>query len=174
MAASATSRSDYTVGARMGRGLPEEVTVSDIVRGRWEPEEVLNQIVATAVSDGPSVDVILEEEKGSSGRLLAEAVRRRLENAGAGMVHSAKISGDKVTRAYGLAGAVNAGNLILVDGSWVDDVEREMNAFPGPEHDDVIDALSLGYNWLDQNPQVLGSAFYPGQDGPGLGDRYRW
>jgi predicted phage terminase large subunit-like protein len=174
MAASATSRSDYTVGSLMGRGLSEEVTVSDIVRGRWEPEEVLNQIVATAISDGPSVDVILEEEKGSSGRLLAEAVRRRLENAGAGMVHSAKISGDKVTRAYGLAGCVNAGNLTLLEAGWNADAEREMDAFPGPEHDDIIDSLSLGYNWLDQNPQVLGSFYVPGQDGAQLGGRYRW
>jgi hypothetical protein len=47
MAASATARSDYTVGALMTRGLGEEVTVPDIVRGRWEPEEVLNRIVAS-------------------------------------------------------------------------------------------------------------------------------
>jgi phage terminase large subunit-like protein len=67
MAASATARSDYTVGALMTRGLGEEVTVPDIVRGRWEPEEVLNRIVATATADGPTVDVVLEEEKGSSG-----------------------------------------------------------------------------------------------------------
>jgi hypothetical protein len=37
-----------------------------------------------------------------------------------------------------------------------------MNAFPGPEHDDIIDVLSLGYNWLDENPQVLGSSWVPG------------
>jgi predicted phage terminase large subunit-like protein len=165
MAASATSRSDYTVGALMARGLGEEVTVLDLVRGRWEPEEVLNQIVATAIADGPTVDIILEEEKGSSGRLLAEAVRRRLENAGAGMVHCAKISGDKTTRAYGLAGCIGAGNLILARAPWNDDVEREMLAFPGPEHDDIIDSLSLGFNWLDENPQVLGSGWVPGQDG---------
>jgi len=157
MAASATSRSDYTVGSLMARGLGDEVTVTDIVRGRWEPEEVLNQIVATAVKDGPGVDVVLEEEKGSSGKLLAEAVRRRIEEAGAGMVHSKSISGDKTTRAYGLAGCVGAGNLILLEAGWNDDVVREMNAFPGPEHDDIIDSLSTGYNWLDENPQVLGS-----------------
>lgn len=161
MAASATTRSDYTVGALMRRGLDDEVIVADVVRGRWEPDEVLDVIVQTAIADGPTTEVILEEEKGSSGRLLAEAVRRRLEGAGAGMVHSAKISGDKTTRAYGLAGCVGAGNLVMVEASWNDDVIREMDAFPGPEHDDIIDALSLGYNWLDENRQVVGGAYYP-------------
>lgn len=161
MAASATTRSDYTVGALMRRGLDDEITVADVVRGRWEPDEVLDVIVQTAVKDGPTTEIILEEEKGSSGKLLAEAVRRRLEGAGAGMVHSAKISGDKTTRAYGLAGCVGAGDLVMVRASWNDDVVREMHAFPGPEHDDIIDALSLGYNWLDENRQVVGGAYYP-------------
>ena len=72
----------------------------DLVRGRWEPEEVLNQIVRTAIADGPSVDVILEEEKGSSGKLLAEKLLDgRLENVGEGMVHSRSISGDKTKSA---------------------------------------------------------------------------
>ncbi len=145
----------------MARGLGEEVSVLDLVRGRWEPEEVLNQIVRTAIVDGPAVDVILEEEKGSSGKLLMEAVRRRLENAGVGMVHSRSISGDKTTKGIRARRLCRRRESDPGFGAWNDDVEREMNAFPGPEHDDIIDALSLGYNWLDENPQVLGSGWVP-------------
>jgi len=76
------------------------------------------------------------------------------------MVHSKSISGDKTTRAYGLAGCVGAENLALVKAAWNDDVEREVNAFPGPEHDDIIDSLSHGFNWLDENRQVLGGAYF--------------
>lgn len=97
---------------------------------------------------------------------MNESIRRRLEDAGVGgMVHSRAISGSKETRAFGLAGAVGAGNLVLAQADWVDDVRREMDAFPGGgEHDDIIDSLSLGFAFLDENRQALGSVWVPGTE----------
>jgi predicted phage terminase large subunit-like protein len=160
----------------MAKGLDETVFILDLIRGRWQPEETLDIIAATAADDGYAVDVVLEEERGSSGRLLNQSIRHRLETAGiGGQVHSERITGSKEARAYGLAGAVGAGNVVMVEADWNDDLRRELDVFPlSGEHDDIVDALSLAFGWHGENPQVLGSAYFPGQDGPQLGGQSRW
>lgn len=128
----------------------ETVTVLDMVRGKWPAEIVFDRIVATAHADGPRVEVVLEHEKGSSGKPLNESIRRRLAGAGwKGKLHSTAITGSKDVRAFGLAGCIRAGNLWLVEGSWNAQVFIQLDSFPSEEHDDVVDSLSLGFGHLD-------------------------
>lgn len=155
-----TARGDFTVGAKLHRD-GDRVTVLDLVRGKWPPEVVLDRIAATAHADGPGVDVVLEQEKGSAGKLLNESIRRRLAEAGwKGKLHSNPITGDKMTRAFGLAGCIGAGNFQLLEAAWDDQVYVELDSFPSEEHDDIVDALSLGFNHLDANPRKRLTATY--------------
>ena len=66
---------DWTVGTLMGYDLTEEVNtrkvyIANVVRGQWSPETVEEVLLKTAKQDGSHVEILLEQEPGSAGRLL--------------------------------------------------------------------------------------------------------
>lgn len=58
------------------------------------------------------------------------------------------------------AGCIGAGNFQLLEAAWDDQVYVELDSFPSEEHDDIVDALSLGFNHLDANkPRKLKASY---------------
>ena len=52
---------------------------------------------------------------------------------------------DKITKALPLSARMEAGDVLFrADAPWVPDLERELLTFPLGAHDDMVDALSLG------------------------------
>jgi predicted phage terminase large subunit-like protein len=96
----------------------------------------------TAEEDGRAVDVAMEQEPGSAGKVVTDCYLRLL----AGWhFHAERSTGSKADRAQPLAAQAEGGNVKLVRGAWNKEFLDEVEAFPFGRHDDQVDAASLGF-----------------------------
>lgn len=138
---------DYTVGALLAWWPELRLTyIVDIARGQWAPSTVEAKVKACAESDGPDVDIGLEEEPGSAGKLLVDHYKRNVLPHR--RVHATKSTGPKTVRATPFLAAAEDTRIRMVPAAWNVTVKKEFRMFPNGEHDDVVDAISGGYNWL--------------------------
>lgn len=152
-AATQSSKADYTVGVKMGLHKDGSFWILDIVRGQWSTDEREEIILRTAHRDGRRVRIHIEQEPGSSGKDSAKATVRRL----AGFLVTAEPStGKKEIRADTFSVQVNAGNVKIVKGHYVDAYKTEMTFFPNGRNDDQIDASSLAFSALAMQKPKLG------------------
>lgn len=99
----------------------------------------------TAILDGPTCHIRIEQEPGSGGKESAEISVREL----AGFVVRVKPSTtDKVSRARPFAVQCEAGNVRLVRGAWNAKFLDELCVFPNGNQDDQVDAVSSAFNEL--------------------------
>lgn len=159
-----TGDPDYTVGAKLawdGR----QVYVIDVVRIRGEADRVEQLVRKTVKADGRTCDQVLEEERGSAGKMMIQLFRRVLkEVSGSGRVFSAPVSGDKEARAFMFASRVNQGDGRMVVGDWNETFLRELDEFPDGGHDDQVDAAAHAYNHLVPKTRKKGRSRVPGDD----------
>ncbi|NLH62454.1 MAG: phage terminase large subunit [Ignavibacteriales bacterium] len=146
LAATVSNSSDWTVGCLLGEkdGI---YYVLDIKRIKGTPLEVEKLIRQTAILDGTSVEIYMEQEPGSSGVNNIDHYQRQVLNGF--IFYPDKKSNSKELRARPVSSAAEAGNIKLVRGSWNDDFLDEIEAFPQGEHDDQIDALSGAFEKLN-------------------------
>jgi len=98
-----------------------------------------------------SVSTWTEQEPGSGGKESAESTVRNLAGY---VVHSERVTGDKVTRAGPLAAQVEAGNVYLVKADWNDAFLNEMHRFDGTHgFMDQVDAASGAFNKIVVPPK---------------------
>lgn len=138
---------DWTVGVLMAED-EGRYCVEDVVRLQGSPQEVQARVRATAEMDGWDVSVRMEQEPGSSGVDVIDLYARRILQGYD--FRAEKVTGDKATRANGLAAAMEAGNVDLVRASWNRDLVDEMCEFPLGEHDDQVDAMSGAFRELSR------------------------
>lgn len=148
---------DFTTGTKMGRkGLARQAFIFNIIRKQLSPLRVEELIRATAVSDGPSCVVLLEQEPGSQGSALVDHYRRNVlpEFKVVGVPAGNK---SKLLKAQPLIAAIQSGNVFMVDNtnteeepSWIGEFREEFDAFPPSQggHDDQVDTASMAYNHL--------------------------
>ena len=136
---------DYTVGAKLAEkgGV---CYVEDIRRIRASPADVEKLILQTAVLDGKTVDIYMEIEPGSAGISLVNHYARNILTGFT--FRGSKTTGSKEIRANPVSSAAEAGNLKLVNGTWINDFLDEAEAFPLAEHDDQVDAVSGAFEKL--------------------------
>lgn len=116
-------------------------------------EEIIRQ---TAISDGPSVAVWMEQEPGSGGLDSAEMTIGNL----AGFIVKAEIPrGDKVARADAFASQVDVFNVTLLAGAWTDDYKEELRLFPNGRLKDRVDASSGAFRKLNEANILVGVLF---------------
>lgn len=160
----ATTDGDWTVGLRLEKGPDGETYyVSDVVRGRWTPGEKDRVMEQTARADGQAVTVLLVEDPGQAGKDQAEKQRKRFADLGyrVVVVENREVKGDKAVRAQRASAASEARRVKLVAGPWVGAFLSEAEVFPNGKHDDQIDALSSGFNWLSERRFSAGGASTP-------------
>lgn len=141
---------DWTVGVLM-RYYPslDLFVIVDIVRGRWGPGDVDAIIRASAISDGPNVPYVMEQEGGSSGKRANHYVRSQL--SGIQQVIDVPSTKNKITRAMPFAKSAAAGRVAILRNFSVAEFLKEVVGFTGVEageQDDQVDAASLAHNWL--------------------------
>lgn len=144
---------DWTAGVLLAH--TDELTViCDVARARKAPDGTLLMLDQAARADGPNVAVVIEQERGASGKTMVASIRRHLRTLDGGRrVIDAPVSGDKATRAFPLAVRVNKGKVALLRGPWNDAFLAELDEFPGPDvHDDQVDAAAHAYNHLAGGP----------------------
>jgi predicted phage terminase large subunit-like protein len=139
---------DWTAGALLGQMPDGRYIVADMVRFRAGPEQVEATLRATAQRDTNRVPVAIPQDPGQAGKMQAKTFTRALAGFS---VSSKPVSGDKVTRARPLAAQVNVGNVVLLRGEWNAALIQEMRNFPNGLNDDQVDALSLAFDYFNDN-----------------------
>jgi predicted phage terminase large subunit-like protein len=143
---------DWTVGIKMCIDwerrenvdeLIPHIYISNVKRMREEAPTRNKIMIETAKGDGaiPLAIEVVAGYKDTATQMqdLFEGIRQ---------VTPITVSKDKLVRSAPLLPAFEAGNVSMVRGDWNQDFVSELNAFPSGKHDDQVDALSTGYEYL--------------------------
>lgn len=131
---------DYSVFQHWGYGDDGKIYLLDMIRGKWEAPQLLQQAKAFW-------DKCRNAESGTLRKLKIED-----KASGTGLIQQLKQSGvpvegiprnhDKVTRGYDAAPQVEAGNVLLPERhDCLSDLLHELALFPVAAYDDTIDPL---------------------------------
>jgi predicted phage terminase large subunit-like protein len=136
----------YTAGVRLALDMRTLIVyVEDVVRGQWSSHKRNKIIRQTAELDGHDTAVWIEQEPGSGGKESAEISVKQLIGYD---VHIERVTGDKVTRAKPFSDQAEAGNVMLVRGTWNTQWLDEICPFPNGAYKDQVDASSGAFNKL--------------------------
>jgi predicted phage terminase large subunit-like protein len=138
---------DWTRGVRMSRDAMGNIFVEHVESLRGRPAAVETAIKNTAQLDGRLVQVGIEQDPGSAGKMEADYYVRILAGWMVGVYAATK---DKVTRAKPFSSQAERGNVFIVKGAWNDEYLKELEEFPEGGHDDQVDASSGAFNALFQ------------------------
>ena len=139
---------DYCVGSLLMKGESGRIYVDNQVRFRADPDEVEENIINIANQDGFEAPIIMEQEGGSQAKTYMSYLQRKLQGH---IFHPLSSRKDKIERAKPMVSAIKFGNMKFRDGEeWIYDMINEMCSFPTVGiHDDIVDSLSLGFNYLN-------------------------
>lgn len=137
---------DYSVGVLGCRMEDKRTAIIDVERFRksvaqrdTRVEEVCRADIETYGTN--RVKWWIETEAGIQGEERTAALVRRIQACGM-TVRTEHPTGSKVDRAEPLAGAAEAGNVVLCPGDWRDAFRNEMADFPNGKHDDQSDGAA--------------------------------
>jgi predicted phage terminase large subunit-like protein len=156
IAGSTTKTSPYTASVK-ALLYNDVLYLGAVTRERKEIEEAEAHIIEVAKSDGPAVVQDLPQDPGSAGKSQKRHMAPRLAKAGVNEYYITTESGDKATRAIGVASLWNTGNVVLIGSPsdpWVDPFLAEVATFPRGEFKDQVDALSRAYARVLTQPNV--------------------
>lgn len=136
---------DWTIGALIAYA-QGQYWIVDVQRFRLSPKKVEDRIAQQAALDGTSVEILIEQEPGSSGKMVIEDFQRRVLTGYS--VRGIPSTGSKLDRAKPAASAAEAKNIVLVEGPWITPFLETLCLFPNGKHDDDVDVLSMGVNYL--------------------------
>jgi predicted phage terminase large subunit-like protein len=137
---------DYTVGAKI-RLYHNVYYIMDIRRDRLSPGKLEEYIQETAEFDGPDTIIYLEQEPGSSGKIMVDDYIRRVLSGYAAF--SDRPTGPKEARANVFSAALYNGMVRLVRAPWNKSFVTECCLFPTKGvHDDMVDSVSSGIGRL--------------------------
>ena len=130
---------DWTSGTLAGLK-DGQMYIFDIQHFRGSPKETEDRIRRTAQVDGSRVQVWMEEEGGSSGKIATDHYAREVLLGYS--YHAVRSTGDKATRAQPFSSLTERGNCFLVRGTYINAFLDEVETFPDGEHDDQVDSSS--------------------------------
>lgn len=128
--------------------------IVDVQRIRGRPYEVEALMRHTATADGHDVDIVIEQEPGSSGIIALDHYQRYVLQGYS--VVGRPATGAKVVRWKPLSSAVEAGNVCMVTGAWNTPFLTEAVLAPSGGHDDHIDSASGAFAELAQQGVARG------------------
>jgi predicted phage terminase large subunit-like protein len=148
LAATDSKRADYTAGVLLGKAADNSLCVLDVKQTRGTPHEIEGLIRKTAEEDGNSVAIWMEQEGGSSGKIVIDHYTRNVLQGFTFKGSPPKVS--KVERANPVASFAERCSIPLLKNYWNDAFINELLAFPNPNvHDDMVDALSGAFAALN-------------------------
>jgi predicted phage terminase large subunit-like protein len=130
----------YTVGCMMGMTNDGVFFIRSIIRDRMTPRHTEALIRQTADVDGRGVQIWMEQEPGSSGKMAIDYYRRKI-------IPGFEFRGDpvhltKTVRWGPLASQAEAGNVLLIKGFWNEAFLDEIDLAPDGAFVDQVDAAS--------------------------------
>lgn len=137
---------DFTVGTHCCYEKPtDRFFIPSVIRRQISPNQIETLVRQTAISDGFSCAIGIEQEPGASGIALCEHYERTvLPEFKVVRIPTVK---NKIARAQPFLAAAEASKVYLVTGSWNNEFVKEVDSFPG-EYDDQVDTASAGYTYL--------------------------
>jgi predicted phage terminase large subunit-like protein len=135
-------RGDYSVGVCGGWDAAGRFWLVDLLRGRWNASELVEQIITFAHKHRAQRFWI---EGGPIGRAVEPWLTRRMRESGRQFRFELVNPGtkDKVARTGPLVGIMANGSFYIPNGApWWPDLAGELASFPGGKHDDQVDALA--------------------------------
>ena len=140
-AISTAERSDYTVVATVAVNPQGDLLVVDIRRGRWDANEIINEMFSVHKRYHPELFVV---ESGAIQKAIGPFLQREMQQRGSYLnLHPVTPTKDKQSRARSLQARMRAGGIRFdKDKMWYPALEDEMARFPRDRHDDQVDALS--------------------------------
>lgn len=143
---------DYLAGVRLERLRDDRYYVADVVRGQYSSAGVEDSIVDAAKADGKNVRVVIAQERGASGKLFVDIIKRKLPGY---TVEGDTERGDKGVRARPVSACAERGDLLVQEAAWTDDYVTELVQFDHGANDDQVDATSGAYKKLQKAGGVV-------------------
>lgn len=148
---------DWTTGTLAGYSKSTNIyCIANIVRRQLAPGSVEDLVRKTAIADGLETEVLVEQEPGSSGKILVNHFDTNVLPEF--KVRAVPAVNNKVIRAQSFLAACEAGKVYLLDdeltnpgddrAGWKEHFTREFDGFPTGQFDDQIDTAAAGYNYL--------------------------
>lgn len=150
LAATETEDAAQTCGVKMGRAPDDRIIIGHGVRVRYGPAKVRELIKHTAIADGKPCKISIPQDPGQAGKAQVLDFVKLLHGY---RIRTSPETGDKVVRAEPFAAQVEAGNVWIVEGPWVDGFLDEVCMFPNGKFMDAVDALSRAYMELVKIPK---------------------
>lgn len=138
---------DWTVGLKLGIDSKGIFYVLDIERERYSSLKVEQMILNCARQDGITTVVKLFQDPGSAGKGEAQAMEKTLRGF---QIEIESITQNKIIMAKPASAQAEAGNIkVLSTCRHKFEFYRELESFPEGKHDDIVDALSSAFNFLN-------------------------
>lgn len=140
-AISTREKSDYTVIATVGVTQTGDLLVTDIRRGRWDSQEIIEEMFSVQRRYKPELVIT---ETGAIEKAIGPFLKKQMVERGIYLnLYPMVPTKDKLSRARSLQARMRAGGIRFnKDASWYTLLEDEMARFPKDRHDDQVDALS--------------------------------
>lgn len=152
LAGSEAKTADYTASIRLGLTRDNKIVVEDVYRARLSTDKVEKLILDNARIDGRGVKIVLPLEPAAAGKAWADKLSKLLHGYHFTFVPQNRASGGKVTRAMPVSAQCLKGNMSIITNAYSKEFLDELEAFTDDDtkyaHDDMVDALSQGYNEL--------------------------
>lgn len=137
---------DYVAGCKMSAMDNGQCIIHGMKHDRLTPSGVEALVEHTAEVDGHGVSIGIEQEPGASGKTVIASYQNEILKSYA--VYAISPTGDKEARAKPLSAACERGEVLLLDGPWIQEFLDELCPFPNVPHDDQVDAAAHAYNML--------------------------
>jgi predicted phage terminase large subunit-like protein len=138
----------YTAGVLMHKMNDNTFVIAHVLRGRWSSFEREQRIRRYAEADkilSKNYMIVVEQEPGSAGK---ESTENTIRNLAGFRVYADRVTGSKQVRAEPFAAQVQAGNICLRAGSWVQAFLDECESWPNGKYKDQVDAAAGAFNRL--------------------------
>lgn len=143
---------DWTRGVLLYKYPNGSWLIADVRSLQDTPGQVEELIKNTAAYDGYSVTIGCQQDPGSAGVKEADDFVKMLNGYD---VHTFTFSKDKVTRAKAASAQAERYNFMVLRAPWNEDFFAEVENFPEGNHDDIVDALSGAYNYLNNGATLF-------------------
>jgi len=148
LAISKSASADFTAISVLGMDSEWNIYVMDYIRGRWNPTEIINAVFEMQARWKPqSLGMEINGFQRTLKMAVEEEQRRRKQYFGVEEIKSGP-ERSKESRVKALEPFYRQGKVFHA--SWMKgkDMETELLTFPKGKHDDLIDSMSMGLQFL--------------------------
>lgn len=152
LAFSERESADHFAGAKLGKSKTGDIYILHMKRGQGKWPQLKPVIIETAQQDGQQCSVYVEANGTQLGYYDDIKAHPSMRNRA---VYPDHPEGSKEMRASLWGTRLEDGIIHCVRGEWNGELFDEMDYFPNAERDDMVDAISGGYNKLSKSRRIL-------------------